>query len=127
VKYVEERKQFGKNLADFQAVQLKLADMQMKVEASRLLLYRAIVNSDASPSGLPTALESSVAKCYANEMAVEVCSTAMQLMGAYGYSTKFPLERRLRDSMGWRIAGGTLDIQKINIASAMLGRRFSQR
>jgi len=126
VKYVEERQQFGKKLSDFQAVQLKLADMQMRVEASRLLLYRAIVNSDAQ-GGLPSVMDSSLAKCFANEIAVEVCSTAMQVMGAYGYSTKFPMERRLRDSMGWRIAGGAIDIQKVNIASAMLGRRFAQR
>ena len=52
---------------------------------------------------------------------------AVQLMGAYGYSTQFPMERRLRDSIGWGIAGGAIDIQKTNIAAAMLGRRFDQR
>ena len=122
--YVEERHQFGKPLADFQAVQLKLADMQMKVEAARLLIWRAAANAE---DGLPSMLDSSVAKCFANTIAREVAGDAMQLMGAYGYSMDFPMERRLRDAWGWGIAGGAIDIQKVNIASAMLGRRFDQR
>ncbi|MDD3381729.1 MAG: acyl-CoA dehydrogenase family protein, partial [Rugosibacter sp.] len=72
-------------------------------------------------------LESSVAKCFANQMVREVCGTALQLLGAYGYSTQFPMEQRLRDGWGWGIAGGTIDIQMINIASALVGRRFNQR
>ena len=122
--YVQERHQFGKPLADFQAVQLKLADMQMKVEAARLLIWRAAANAE---DGLPSMLDSSVAKCFANTIAREVAGDAMQLMGAYGYSKDFPMERRLRDAWGWGIAGGAIDIQKVNIASAMLGRRFDQR
>ena len=62
-----------------------------------------------------------------NTIAREVTGDALQLMGAYGYSKEFPMERRLRDSWGWGIAGGAIDIQKTNIASAMLGRRFDQR
>ena len=104
--YVQERKQFGKFLYEFQAVQLKLAEMKMKVEASRMLLNRAVMNSDLSPTKLPSISESSIAKCYANEMAVEVCSMAMQLAGGYGYSTQFQFERRMRDALGWRVAGG---------------------
>ena len=122
--YVEERHQFGKPLADFQAVQIKLAEMQMKVEAARLLIWRAAANAE---DGLPSLLDSSVAKCFANTIAREVAGDAMQLMGAYGYSKEFPMERRLRDAWGWGIAGGAIDIQKVNIASAMLGRRFDQR
>lgn len=122
--YVEERYQFGKPLADFQAVQLKLAEMQMKVEAARLLIWRAAANAE---DGLPSLLDSSVAKCFANTIAREVAGDAMQLMGAYGYSKEFPMERRLRDAWGWGIAGGAIDIQKVNIAGAMLGRRFDQR
>ena len=124
VGYVQERRQFGKPLADFQAVQLRLAEMQMKVEAARLLIWRAAANAE---DGLPSVLDSSVAKCFANTIAREVTGDAMQLMGAYGYSKDFPMERRLRDSWGWGIAGGAIDIQKVNIASAMLGRRFDQR
>ncbi|MBT6096438.1 MAG: acyl-CoA dehydrogenase [Rhodospirillaceae bacterium] len=124
LEYVQERKQFGKSLVEFQAVQMKLAEMATRVEASRLLIHRAAVNSQ---DGLPSIFESSVAKCFANEMAREVTGHAVQLMGGYGYSKEYPMERRLRDSWGWGIAGGTIDIQKVNIASAMVGRRFNQR
>ncbi len=124
IAYVQERKQFGKPLVDFQAVQLRLAEMQMKVEAARLLIWRAAVNAQ---NGLPDVLDSSVAKCFANEIAREVCGHAVQLMGGYGYSKEYPMERRLRDAWGWGIAGGAIDIQKVNIASAMVGRRFDQR
>lgn len=124
VRYVQERKQFDKPLVDFQAVQLKLAEMQMQVEAARLLIWRAAVNAG---EGLPDVLDSSVAKCFANEIAREVCGHAVQLMGGYGYSKEYPMERRLRDAWGWGIAGGAIDIQKINIAAAMIGRRFDQR
>ncbi|MGH8631360.1 MAG: acyl-CoA dehydrogenase family protein, partial [Burkholderiales bacterium] len=70
---------------------------------------------------------SSIAKCFANEMAREVTGHAMQLMGAYGYSKAYPMEQRLRDAWGWGIAGGAIDIQKINIVSSLIGRRFDQR
>lgn len=122
--YVQERKQFGKPIVEFQAVQLKLAEMHMKVEAARLLIWRAAANAQ---EGLPSILDSSTAKCFANGIAREVTGDALQLMGAYGYSKEFAMERRLRDSWGWGIAGGAIDIQKVNIASAMLDRRFDQR
>lgn len=122
--YVQERRQFGKPLVDFQAVQLRLAEMKMKVEAARLLIWRAASNAQ---QGLPDVLESSVAKCFANEIAREVCGHAVQLMGGYGYSREFPMERRMRDAWGWGIAGGAIDIQKVNIAAALVGRRFDQR
>jgi butyryl-CoA dehydrogenase len=122
--YVQEREQFGKPLIDFQAVQLRVAEMQMRVDAARLLIHRAAANSAA---GLPSILESSIAKCFANEIAREVTGNAVQLMGGYGYSREYPMERRLRDAWGWGIAGGAIDIQKTNIASAMVGRRFDQR
>lgn len=122
--WVQERRQFGKPVVEFQAVQLKLADMAMRVEASRLLVHRAARNADG---GLPSVLDSSIAKCFANEAAREVTGAAVQLMGGYGYSRDYPVERRLRDAWGWGIAGGTIDIQKVNIASALVGRRFDQR
>ncbi|MBS0416656.1 MAG: acyl-CoA dehydrogenase family protein [Proteobacteria bacterium] len=124
LEYVQERKQFGKPLLDFQAVQLRLAEMRMKTDAARLLIWRAAVNAQ---HGLPDVLDSSVAKCFANEIAREVCGHAVQLMGGYGYSSDYPMERRLRDAWGWGIAGGAIDIQKVNIAAAMVGRRFDQR
>ena len=99
-------------------------EMALKVEASRLLLHRAVL---AAGDGLPSMLDSSMAKCFANEMVREVTGIAMQLMGGYGYSKQFDMERRLRDAWGWGIAGGTIDVQKTNIAAALVGRRFDQR
>jgi alkylation response protein AidB-like acyl-CoA dehydrogenase len=124
LRYVQEREQFGKPIVEFQAVQLRLADMRIRVDAARLLIWRAACNAQA---GLPSVVESSMAKCFANEIAREVTGHAVQLMGAYGYSREYPMERRLRDAWGWGIAGGAIDIQKVNIASAMVGRRFAQR
>jgi alkylation response protein AidB-like acyl-CoA dehydrogenase len=122
--YVQERHQFGRPLVDFQAVQIKLAEMRLRVDAARLLIHRAAQNAQ---DGLPSILESSLAKCFANEISREVTGNAVQLMGGYGYSKEYPMERRLRDSWGWGIAGGSVDIQKVNIAAAMVGRRFNQR
>ena len=122
--YTQERNQFGRPIVEFQAVQIKLAEMAMKVEAARLLIWRAAQNA---ADGLPSLLDSSLAKCFANEMAREVAGAALQLLGAYGYSKAYKMEQRLRDAWGWGIAGGTIDIQKINIAAALVGRRFDQR
>jgi len=122
--YVQERHQFGKPIVDFQAVQLKLAEMAMQVEASRLLIWKAAVDAD---QGFPSIRASSIAKCFANEIARSVTGDALQLMGGYGYSKEYPMERRFRDAWGWGIAGGAIDIQKVNIASAVVGRRFNQR
>ncbi|WP_134498445.1 acyl-CoA dehydrogenase family protein [Microvirga pakistanensis] len=122
--YVQERRQFGKPIVDFQAVQIRLAEMAIKVEASRLLIHRAAANAE---QGLPNAREASIAKCYANEITREVTAAALQLMGGYGYAKEYGMERRLRDSFGWGIAGGAIDIQKVNIAAELVGRRFDQR
>jgi alkylation response protein AidB-like acyl-CoA dehydrogenase len=122
--YVQERQQFGKPIIDFQAVQLQIAQMKMKLDASRLLLYRAVTNAE---NALPSIADSSIAKCFANEIARDVTSAAVQLMGGYGYSKSYPMEQKMRDAWGWGIAGGSIDIQKVNIASALVGRRFNQR
>ncbi|MFC3675324.1 acyl-CoA dehydrogenase family protein [Ferrovibrio xuzhouensis] len=122
--YVQERRQFGKPLVEFQAVQLKLADMAMRVEAARLLIWRAAQNA---ADGLPSIADASIAKCFANEMVREVAAMGIQVMGGYGYSTEYRMEQRLRDGFGWGIAGGAIDVQKTNIAAALVGRRFSQR
>jgi butyryl-CoA dehydrogenase len=121
---VQERHQFGRPIVDFQAVQIKLAEMKMKVDAARLLIHRAAKNAQ---DGMPSILDSSLAKCFANEICREVTGNAVQLMGGYGYSKDYPMERRLRDAWGWGIAGGAVDIQKVNIAAALVGRRFDQR
>ncbi|USG60758.1 acyl-CoA dehydrogenase family protein [Sneathiella marina] len=124
LEYAQEREQFGKAIIDFQAIQIKLADMAMKLEASRLLIHRAAQQAN---DGLPSVRDSSLAKCFANEISREVCGIALQVMGAYGYSKSYGMEQRLRDSWGWGIAGGTIDIQKVNIAASYAGRRFNQR
>jgi alkylation response protein AidB-like acyl-CoA dehydrogenase len=98
--------------------------MAMKTEAARLLVYQAVCNATR---GLPSIRESSMAKCFANEITREVTGAAIQLMGGYGYNKEFPVERSFRDAWGWGIAGGSIDIQKINIAAALVGRRFDQR
>ena len=122
--YAQERQQFGKELVEFQAVQLSLAEMKMKLDAARLLLYRAVVNAE---NGMPSVADSSIAKCFANEITREVTGKAMQLMGGYGYSKAYPIEQKMRDAWGWGIAGGAIDVQKTNIAAALVGRRFNQR
>lgn len=123
-RYVQDRRQFGKAVIDFQAVQLRIAEMAMQIEASRLMIYRA---ASTLVDGLPDLTLASMAKCYANEMTRAVTGTAMQLMGGYGYARDYGMERRMRDAWGWGIAGGTIDIQKINITSGLIGRRFNQR
>lgn len=122
--YSQQRKQWGKEICEFQAIQSMLADMALRVEASRLLIYRATVNAAA---GLPVPLEANLAKCFANQMVREVTGLALQVHGGYGYSKDYPIERMLRDGWGWGVAGGTIEIQKITIASQLLNRRFDQR
>ena len=122
--YVQDRTQFGKPIVDFQAIQVQLAEMAMKVEATRLMIHRAAANAG---TGLPRSDEAAMAKCMANEITRDVTVAAMQMMGGYGYACEYGMERRVRDSFGWGIAGGSIDIQKINIASGLVGRRFNQR
>jgi alkylation response protein AidB-like acyl-CoA dehydrogenase len=122
--YVQDRRQFGKSIVEFQAVQLNLAEMAIKVEAARLLVYQALCNAEL---GLPSIRESSMAKCFANEMTREVTGSASQFMGGYGYNKEFPVERFFRDAWGWGIAGGAIEIQKVDIAASLVGRRFDQR
>ncbi len=127
VDYTQERKAFGKPLVDFQAVQLRLAEMAMQVEAARLLIYRAAANAAHEASGLPSLYESSIAKCFANEIVRSVTANGLQVMGGYGYHKEYGMEQRVRDGFAWGIAGGTTDVQKTNIAAAIIGRRFDQR
>jgi butyryl-CoA dehydrogenase len=124
VSYSQQRKQFGKDICEFQAIQFMLADMAQRVEAARLLIYKATTNAGA---GLPSPLEACLAKCYANEMVREVAGMAVQIHGGYGYSKEYPVERMLRDSWAWGIGGGTIQMQKVTIASFLLDRRFDQR
>lgn len=122
--YAMERRTFGKPIAERQAIQMMIADMATRVDASRLLVYRAAVGAQ---SGFPSIRETSMAKVFANETAKAVTDMAMEILGGYGYSNEFPVERMLRDSRGWPLAGGTLQIQKILIAATVFGRTFDQR
>jgi butyryl-CoA dehydrogenase len=124
VAYVQERRQFGKPLIEFQAVQMTLADMVLQVEGARLLVERAAGNAGA---GMPVPLEVSLAKCTANEMAKRVTDLAMQLHGGNGYTEEYGIERLHRDAHGWALAGGTPTMQRIRIVSELLGRSFDQR
>lgn len=122
--YVQERRQFGKPLVEFQSIQMMVADMVLQVEAARLLVERA---AGSGKDGLPDALQVSLAKCTANEMAKKVTDLAIQVHGGNGYTEEYGLERLHRDAHGWAIAGGTPSMQRIRIVSEMLGRRFDQR
>jgi butyryl-CoA dehydrogenase len=122
--YAMERKAFGRAICEFQDIQFMIADMAMKIDAARLLVYRAV--SDAG-QGLSSIYEASMGKCYANEMVKDVTDKAMQILGGYGYSKAFPVERMLRDSRGWGVAGGTIQMLRITMASMIFGRRFDQR
>ena len=122
--YAKKRTQFGRLLCEFQGLQWKFSRMAMEVDAARLLVYRAVSNA---AQGFPSMLESSMAKAYANEMAVRVTNEALQIFGGVGYLRECPLERMVRDARAWGIAGGTVEIQLNNIASGLFGRRFNQR
>jgi len=123
-RYVQERKQFGRAIAEFQMVQGTLADMIMQVDAARLLVHRAATNAG---HGVPIPREASIAKCFSNETAKRVTDMAIQLHGGYGYSAEYDVERMHRDAHGWALAGGTPNMQRIRIASDYLERRFDQR
>lgn len=122
--YATERQAFGREICEFQAIQFMVADMAMKLDAARLLVYRA---ANGAGQGLPSIYEASLGKCYANEMVREVTDLAMQVFGGYGYSREMPIERMLRDARAWGVAGGTLQMLKITVASMLFGRRFDQR
>ncbi len=122
--YAMQRKAFGRPICEFQAIQFMIVDMAMKLEAARLLVYRAACGAG---QGLPSVYEASLAKCFANEMVVEVTNAAMQVFGGYGYSKAFPVERMMRDAKAWGVAGGTVQMLRITLASFLFGRRFDQR
>ncbi len=114
--YAKERESFGKPIFEHQAVQFRLAEMAMKIEAARQLILHAAAMKDAS---LPCLKEAAMAKLFASEMAENVVSSAMQVFGGYGYVADFPVERIYRDVRVCQIYEGTSDIQKILIARAL--------
>ena len=116
--YAAERRAFGHRIADFQAIQHKLADMSMEIDAARLLVYRAAWLKE---QGRPHTEEGAKAKLFASEMARRQTAEAIQILGGYGYKKEFPVERYYRDAKITEIYEGTSEIQRLVIARSILG------
>ncbi len=123
-RYATERSAFGRQICEFQDIQFKIVNMAMKLDAARLMVYRAALGAGR---GFPSMYESAMGKCFANEMVVDVTNEAMLVFGGYGYSREFPVERMHRDALAWRVAGGTVQMLRITLASILFARRFDQK
>lgn len=117
VKYAKERHQFGQPIASFQMVQGMLADMAMKVETARLMVQKACWMRD---QGMEFSKEAAMAKCYAADVAMQVTTDAVQVMGGYGYTKEYPVEKMMRDAKIMQIYEGTNQIQRLVIANKLL-------
>ena len=117
LQYVQERRLYNQAIGEFQGIRWQLASMAARIEAARLLVYRAAANG---AQGFPSVFEASVAKLTANEMAIEVTDLCVQLHGGYGFSREFPVERHLRDARGMAIGGGPPQVQRNMIAAQLL-------
>ena len=117
VAYVKERKQFGRPISAFQNTQFQLADMKIRVEAARLMVYKAALTKDA---GLAFSADAAMAKLYASETAMAVTQKCVQLHGGYGYTRDYPVERMMRDAKITEIYEGTSEVQRMVIAAALL-------
>jgi alkylation response protein AidB-like acyl-CoA dehydrogenase len=117
-RYLQERQQFGKALADFQALQFRLADMATELQAARLMVYHAASQLDASTSD--ATLHCAMAKRFATDACFTVCNEALQLHGGYGYLRDFPLERMVRDVRVHQILEGTNEIMRLIAARKLL-------
>ncbi len=122
--YAATRKQFGRELCEFQGLQWKFAEMAVKLDAAQLLLYRAVANAK---DGLPSAYEAAAAKLSCNLAGWEVANDALQAMGGLGFSEESIVEYCVRRTRGWMIAGGSIEILKNRIAEHVFERRFDQR
>jgi alkylation response protein AidB-like acyl-CoA dehydrogenase len=119
--YMQQRQAFGKPIADLQGLQFMVADMAMKIEAARGLVYRACaVVDEGDPRGELTRI-GAMAKCFASDVAMSVTTDAVQLLGGYGYTSDFPVERMMRDAKLTQIYEGTNQIQRVVIAKRLLG------
>lgn len=118
------RRQFGRELCDFQGIQWKFADMAMKLEQAQLLLYRAALEGE---HGLPGAQSTAMAKLACNLAGWEVANEALQVMGGLGFSQESLVEYCVRRTRGWMIAGGSIEVLKNRIAEGVFGKTFSQR
>ncbi|MEL6266588.1 MAG: 3-sulfinopropanoyl-CoA desulfinase [Pseudomonadota bacterium] len=125
-RYLLEREQFGRPLAEFQGLQWMLADMDTGVTASRLMLEAAARSAETSPTGFPDKTMAARAKLFASETAVKVVNDALQMFGARGYGDQEPIERMARDVRMFTIGGGTAQVLRTQIAGAVLGIRTPQ-
>lgn len=123
VAFADKRQQFGQRITDFQAMQMKIADCAVDIEAARLLVYRAAANGQLT---ITDRVESSLAKAYAAEMVIRVTNEAIQLMGGDGYSRLHPVERMARDARAFTLAGGSIEMQRLAVAGHILGRPLRQ-
>ena len=117
VKYSKEREQFGRSICKFQALSFKMADMAMKIEAARLLVYRA---ANLKNEGKPYSAAAAMAKCFASDVAMEVTTDAVQIFGGYGYTVDYPAERYMRNAKITQIYEGTNQVQQMVISGAIL-------
>ncbi|WP_447645488.1 acyl-CoA dehydrogenase family protein [Nocardioides zeae] len=118
--YVQERRQFGKHVADFQGIQFMLADMAMELEAARQMVYVAAAKSEREDDDL--SFFGAAAKCFASDVAMKVTTDAVQLLGGYGYTSDFPVERMMRDAKITQIYEGTNQVQRVVMARQLLAR-----
>jgi alkylation response protein AidB-like acyl-CoA dehydrogenase len=119
--YMTQRKAFGQPIAEFQGLRFMLADMAMRTEAARTLVYRACSVIDAGDPDNELTMIGAMAKCFASDTAMAVTTDAVQLLGGYGYTTEFPAERFMRDAKITQIYEGTNQIQRVVIAKRLLG------
>jgi len=119
VKYAQERQQFGKPIAEFQAVQFQLADLATEIEAARLLTYNAARRREA---GAPFVKEAAMAKLFASRAAERVTSKVIEVYGGYGFTREYPVEKYFRDQKVGQIYEGTTNMQLLVIAKQILGK-----
>jgi len=124
IKYAKQRQQFGRPIAEFQAIQHKLADMKVALEASRLLVYRVGCMKD---KGIPAMLEASIAKLYISEVGLKVADDAVQIHGGYGYMKEYRVERGYRDAKIGTLGAGTSEIQRMIISRIILDLKKKSR
>jgi alkylation response protein AidB-like acyl-CoA dehydrogenase len=123
VQYSKERKQFGRSIAEFQGLQWMIADMSIALDAARLMLHRA---ANVPVGSFPDLKLAAQAKIIAAETAIKVTNDSLQLFGSSGYSREFAAERHVRDARMFTIAGGTAQILRTQVASAVLGAKLPQ-
>ncbi len=126
VTYIKKREQFGRPIAEFQGIQWMIADMATRLDACRMLLWRAAQSAEDSPTGFPDPLLAAQAKLFISESAVRITNDALQLHGAMGYSRNLPVERMVRDARMFTIGGGTAQMLRNLIAGKILGMKTPQ-